>query len=122
MKTPEEILAEARAAAFAAAEAHDTKLGDEKARGFDCGFAWVVVKPARGPFITWCRKQKKACILHEIAAQYGDLRDYGGGGWQFWCTGFHETQSISTHRAAAEAFAYVLRTNNIPCEVGSRLD
>lgn len=127
------ILATARGAAFKAARAADAKLPPEKNRGLDCGFAWVVVKPARGPFVTWCKRQLEADAYKthaqnngrasmEAQAMYGHLREYGGGGWEFWCTGFYNTQSISVHRAAAEAFAHALMENDIQAEVGSRLD
>lgn len=129
----ESIINQAREAASKAALAANAELPPEGARGFDCGFAWVVVRPARGPLVTWCKKalqddayknhaKLKGRASNEATTKYGHLRDYGGGGWEFWCTGFHNTQSISVHRAAAEAFAKVLIKNGIHAETGSRLD
>jgi len=108
-----QIFTAAAAAAQAAAEAHEKTLPPENKRGLDCGFAWVDIKPARGPFITWCRKNAK-----------GERKDYGGGGWQIWSSVFQNipTQSVSTKYAAAEAFAQVLRDSNINAFAGSRLD
>jgi hypothetical protein len=105
------ILDEAEKAAKAAALAKNAQLPPEQSRGFDCGFAWVVVRPARGPIVTVARKLGK-----------GHRRDYGGGGWEFPCSNFAPTQSIEVHVAAAEAFAGVLRSHGIEASTGSRLD
>lgn len=88
----------------------DKRLVAENARGLDCGFAWVVVKPARGQFITWAKSAGKG------------RKEYGGG-WFFWYSEFSltSTQSVSVHEAAAKAFADVLRANGINAVVDSRL-
>lgn len=103
------IYEEAEAAAIAAAKAHDAQLPPEAQRGLDCGFAWVEVRPARGAFITWCRKNGKGS-------------KHWRSGWQFWNPSHHGTQSIGTKVAGARAFAEVLRKYGIDASVDSRLD
>lgn len=108
---PQDIYQEARAAAIAASIAHDATLPPETTRGFDCGFAWVTVKPARGEFIKYCKSNK-----------LGHKKEYEGGGWLFWHPGEHPTQSIGTHEAGARAFAAVLVKHGLVAFAGSRLD
>lgn len=114
------LLAKAEAAATEAAERVNATLPPENMRGFDCGFAWVRVNPARGPFVNWCRAEAGK------ATDSAERRRYGARawdrGWEFWCTGFASTQSISVHQAAAVAFADVLMGAGLVASVGSRLD
>lgn len=107
------ILVAALAASQLAAEKHEATLPAPNSRGFDCGFAWVVIKPARGPFVKECK-----------ALGIGETRDYGGGGFQIWYSKTHNlpTQSISTHEAACRAFAEVCKANGIDAYMSSRLD
>jgi len=109
--TPKEIYEAAESAAKQAAAAENAKLPPENERGFDCGMAWVVIRPARGTFVAFCRQNGK-----------GWRRDYAGGGWEIYKPGGASTQSISVHVAAAKAFAAVLANNGIEAVVGSRLD
>lgn len=110
------ILVAATAAAIEAANAYDAKLPPETSRGLDCGFAWVDLPTATTPFARYCRAQ----------AAGGDSRHYGSKhwrkGWQFWNPSNHNTQSIGTKLAGAQAFAEVLRANGIDAYAGSRLD
>ena len=111
--TPFEIYAEAQDAAVAAAHAEDAKLGPENIRGLDCGFAWVVIKPARGAFVNYLK-----------SIDVGSTRDYGGGGYSVWGSRLHDlqTQSISVHYAAAKAFAAVLVKHGLNAYADQRLD
>lgn len=111
--TPYGIFTQAQEAALSAARAEDSRLPPEQSRGLDCGFAWVVIRPAKGDFVKWCK-----------ANNIGSTRDYGGGGFQIWYSEFDNTgsQSISVHMAAAEAFAAVLRGYGLNAIAGSRLD
>lgn len=134
----EAIWKEAEEAAKAAVRANAHR---ENPTAFDCGYAWVVVKPARGPFFSWLRAAKKARVdaakrlAHHTSAQvrraeqeadsiYGHVREYGGGGWQFWMPGRseHNGQSIAVFEAGAKAFAEVLQRHGIAAQFGSRLD
>lgn len=110
---PKLIWNDACAAATLAAHAEDTRLPPERLRGLDCGFAWVVIKPARGAFVKWCRDNDK-----------GETRSYSGGGFQIWYSQFDPTptQSISVHVGAAKAFVGVLLRHGIPARWESRLD
>jgi len=94
-----------------AAHEYNAKLPPEAQRGLDCGFVWVTVHPAHGPFIAWCRANGK-----------GD-KGYRGD-WQFWYYEFDDTntQSIDVHTAAARAFAFALAEHGIRADIGSRMD
>ena len=79
-----------------------------------CGFAWVTIRPARGPFVTWLKKQKIGSLAY-------------GGGWQLWTNHVitlpdEWSQSIDIKEDACYAFAQVLRENGIDAYAGSRLD
>lgn len=109
---PQAIWIEARAAGEKAAREKNAALGPENARGIDCGMAWVVIRPARGAFVTWCKKEG-----------HGKARGYDGG-FKIWCASLHDelAQSITVHEAAAQAFADVLRAHGIDASMDSRLD
>lgn len=110
-----EIFKEAKEAATRAAEAEDAKLGPERSRGLDCGFGWVVITPAKGPFVNFLKGLK-----------LGSRKSWGkGGGWYLSMgSGIHGlgTQSISVHQAAARAFLGVLKKHGLDGYVDSRLD
>ena len=78
-----------------------------------CGFAWVTIRPARGPFVKYL-KQK----------DIGRRDDYAGG-YKLWtgeyCTDYYG-QSMDKKEAMAAAFVKVLRDNGINANVGSRAD
>lgn len=102
-------------AAQAAAKKQDEALNiPEQRRGLDCGFAWLMIRPARGPFVAY---------LKSIGV--GRTCDYGSGpGYSLWYSRLHDvpTQSISVHEAAIHAAAAVLRANGLDVVTGSRLD
>ena len=120
MSTPEEIFNEATEAATAAVAAEIARKPEDP-NAFDCGFAWVNVKPARGPFVNWCKKKVQEAGGHFQAMQYGD-RDSYEGGWKFWKPGGFNGQSIRIHEAGSKAFSEVLKKHNINCYWSSRLD
>lgn len=105
MATPEQIYAEATTAAVSAIKA----LGPEDEAAWDCGFAWVTIKPARGQFVSWCKAN-------------GHGSNGYPSGWEFWKPGKFAGQAIGHHRAGAEAFASVLARYGTRADVGSRLD
>lgn len=105
------IFSDCEVAATRAAEQANASMPPEGQRGLDCGFAWVTIRPARGGFVNWCRANKK-----------GYRVDWGSGGWQIMCSGYHMTQSVSVHMAAADAFAKMLGRFGIKASTGSRLD
>ena len=72
-----------------------------------CGFAGVVIKPARGKFVSLLKK----CGL----------------GWKHYYGGFYMTcrefgQSLARKEAYCEAFASILGEAGIRCYVDSRMD
>ena len=72
-----------------------------------CGFAGVVIKPARGKFVSFLKKM--------------------GLGWKHYYGGFYYTcrefnQSLTRKEAYCEAFARVLGDAGLSCYVDSRMD
>lgn len=74
-----------------------------------CGFAWVHINPARGKFITYCKKNN-----------IGRKGTYGG--WVIPARGPFDSQSIERKEAYAYAFSAVLREHGLNSSVSSRLD
>ena len=74
-----------------------------------CGFAWVVVKGARG---------KKANALKEI----GFRKRYDGPGLSLWNPSGSMTQDMDAKYAGAQACAEVLRKMGYDAEAYCRLD
>ena len=102
----EAIYCEAHKAAETAVTYEYVKQGGEPAF---CGFAWVTVKPARGSFVSFCKK-------HGI----GHSGTYGG--WEFSLFSVYGGQSMDLKEVSCRAFATVLRSHGISCSVGSRAD
>ena len=104
---------EAFEAARIVADKEDAKLGDERSRGLDCGFAWVICRPANSK-------------LAKVLKLFGAYTDYAGGVC-LWNPSGHHTQSISPKEAGARAFSEHLK-NTLQGEgystliVGSRYD
>lgn len=112
--TPAEIWKKACEAAQEAATKKNASLGPEALRGFDCGFAWINIKPARGPFVKYLKDNG-----------IGSRGGYDGtGGYGIWYSDVHRlsTQSVSVHEAAIEAATNVLKENGINATWSSRLD
>ena len=75
--------------------------------GGACGFAGVVIKPARGKFVSYLKSIGK-----------GHKHYYGG-----WYVSVREfNQSITRKEAYADAFAKVLSEVGMSCYVDSRMD
>ena len=73
-----------------------------------CGFAWINIKPARGKFVTWMKKNNVG------------RKDSYYGGWTVWVSDFG--QSIARKENYARAFAKVLGDYGITAYSMSRLD
>lgn len=72
-----------------------------------CGFAWCVIRPARGPLVKWLK-----------ANNIGYKHYYGG-----WAVSMHMgDQSVQRKSAAAGAFASVLRKHGFDAYADARLD
>jgi len=99
-------LQEAQDAALKAANAHMELVKTE----YPCGFAWVNIKPARGP---WVAYMKRAGI---------GRRDEFYGGWTIWNPSKHTTQNMDAKEAGAEAFAASLKKYGLNCNVRTRMD
>lgn len=107
------IWTEARAAAEQAAKAENDGLPPESKRGFDVGFAWITIRPARGPLVSFLKR-----------AGIGRAGGYGSGGYGIWYGDLHNepTQSVDVHVAAVRAATEVLVRHGIDASFSSRLD
>ena len=72
-----------------------------------CGFAGVVIKPARGKFVSYLKKLGMG-YKHYYGGWYVSVREFG--------------QSLTRKEAYAEAFAKVLGEAGRRCYVDSRMD
>ena len=72
-----------------------------------CGFAGVVIKPARGKFVSYLKKLGMG-YKHYYGGWYVSVREFG--------------QSLTRKEAYAEAFAKVLGEAGMSCYVDSRMD
>lgn len=128
----DEIFKLATEAAIAARMADIEKHGNDYG---SAGFAWVKLpKPARGPFISWCKEQIAKAVegcepgpdmqmAHQRATGiYGELAHRGG--WEIWAPGMdgYTGQSVDTKEKAARAFAEVLNQHGIVAYAQSRMD
>lgn len=94
--------------ADAASRAKYEQIGERDA----CGFAWIVIKPARGKLVSYLKEQ-------------GIGRPHYGGGYEIWMPGRQPTQSVSVHEAGAHAFVKTIKDmlgSDINIYAGSRLD
>jgi hypothetical protein len=72
-----------------------------------CGFAWVTVRPGNSSFAKWLKANKGGRIAYQ-------------GGMQIWISDYN--QSMQRKSAYADAFAAVLRSNDVKAYGGSRMD
>ena len=72
-----------------------------------CGFAGVVIKPARGKFVSYLKKLGMGYIQY-YGGGYVAVREFG--------------QSMTRKEAYADAFAKVLTEEGMSCYVDSRMD
>ncbi len=104
-----EIVREARAAAFQAAD----KFFKEQLGGEDryaCGFAWVNIYEVKGN-----TRVGKALIENDVRPCYS-------GGLQMWNPSKYGCQNVDTLEAGAEAAAEVFKKYGFKAYAGSRLD
>ena len=111
MKTPQEIFAEAKASSDSAVDEFVEKHGEP----MYCGFANVLIRPARGPFIKWLKSN-----------DIGSNGVYGG-----WRVPWHKiseghknsyTQSMDIKETGCDAFADVLEKYGMKAYMQSRAD
>lgn len=76
-----------------------------------CGFAYVVVKPARGKLVNELKKR-----------DVGYVASWGGGGYHVWNPSHSSFQNVDCKYAAACAYAEVLQKYGFNAEPHSRLD
>ena len=75
--------------------------------GGACGFAGVVIKPARGKFVSYLKSLGMG-YKHYYGGYYVPVREFG--------------QSLARKEAYAEAYAKVLSEEGMRCYVDSRMD
>ena len=104
MNSPAEIYAEARAAGNIAVK--------NAVDGYPCGFAWVNIKPARGPFIKFLKEKN----IGRKDSYYGGytLSSYD-------CSNFNG-QNMDVKEDGCRAFRNVLIQNGVEANVYTRID
>jgi hypothetical protein len=105
-KNAQLVIDEATAAASAATDQYLRTTGEHP---FNCGFAWVTIRPARGAIVTAMKAS-------------GVGRKGYGGGWQVWNPSGTFTQDSSAIYAGAKAYADVLKKYGVDASASSRLD
>jgi len=111
MKTPKEIFAEAKASAESAVD----DFVENHVDPMYCGFANVLIRPARGEFVKWLKSN--------------DIGDNGYGGgyripWHKISEGHPNsyTQSMDIKETGCDAFADVLEKYGLKAYMQSRAD
>ena len=103
------LVDEAKAKAYAAADEHENKYYPEGGWGA-CGFAWVNIWGIKGN--TKLGRAMKAA---------GIEKDYSGA-HSIWNPSKYPTQNVSTLEAGAQAAAQVFKDAGFTAYAGSRLD
>lgn len=85
-------------------------LDEHPGEWYPCGFAWVNIKPARGPLVKMLK-----------ALQIGSTDSYNGG-YTVWNPSDNPTQSMEAKAAGARAFAKVLVDAGFNATIGTRID
>jgi hypothetical protein len=85
-------------------------VADGRERDY-CGFGWVVIKPARGKFVSFLKANGVGTNEH-------------GGGWRVprHAMAKYNGQSMGVNEAAAEAFADTLCDYGVKAYARSRID
>lgn len=110
----QEVIAEARAAAYAAAERYfQEELGGQDR--FACGFAWVNIYEFNG------KKLDGRSKMGRMMKQAGVGQDYTRA-FQIWNPSTFPCQNVDTLEEGARAAAEVLRKHDFTAYAGSRLD
>jgi hypothetical protein len=91
-----DLIPKAVTAAFINAEVAGKAKFEQVGERDSCGFAWILIRPARGPLVSYLKKQ-------------GIGGNEYGGGYSIWMPGRQPTQSISVHEAAAKAFVETIK-------------
>lgn len=105
----------ATAAAQAAVDELIAKHGEASPHFGCCGFAWVLIKPARGKFVAFLKENNLGS------------RSFTGSGFEVrpeinYPAGSCAWQSIFLREAACRAYAKVLQSECLDCYVQSRVD
>lgn len=103
----EAVLAEAFAMA---SEATNATIAENPNVWYPCGFAWVKISPARGPYVKALKEKG-----------LGRTDSYEGG-FSVWNPSGNPTQWMDAKYAGALAFAEVLRKNGVNCHACQRID
>lgn len=94
----------------AASKATSDYLLEHPNEFWPCGFAWVSVKPARGPFVK---------VMKDMGA--GKTDEYEGG-FSIWNPSRNPTQWMDAKVEGARVFAEHLRLHGVKAVARSRID
>ena|SRR5271167_472072 len=100
------ILSEAQQAATEATIKH---ISENPNQWYPCGFAWVLIKPARGGFVNYLKKREIGNTSYS-------------GGYSVWNPSGHPTQWMDAKFEGATAFAKVLQKYGIKAYADQRMD
>ena len=89
--------------------ATDKMLTENPNVWYPCGFAWVLIRPSRGPVVKYLKDNDLGHSAY-------------GGGFQVYNPSRNPTQWMDAKIAGARAFANHLIAHGIKCTVESRLD
>jgi hypothetical protein len=101
------LIEKAQDAAISATAEYIKKNPDQ---WYPCGFAWVNIKPARGP------------LVNEMKKMGLGRRDEYYGGWTIWNPSQHSTQCMDALAAGARAFSDVLKEAGYNVYAATRMD
>lgn len=110
VKLSQAQIAEIVQAAFLAAEQKTREYIKANGEHYPCGFAWVKIKPARGPFVSYLKSEN-----------IGHRDDYNGG-WVVYNPSKNYTQCMDAKEAGARAFAEELKKHGVDARVVTRMD
>lgn len=108
--TPEFIKQAILDAVQLASEATQKYLNSVGGDSYPCGFAWVNIKPARGPWVK---------VLKEM--KFGRPDTYNGG-YTIWNPSGNFCQNVDAKIAGAKAFSEAMAKHGVTFNVGSRWD
>ncbi len=96
----------------AAAQAANEYLTQNPDAWYPCGFSWVRIKPARGPLVSFLKKNN-----------IGHVDSYMGG-WLVYNPSKNHTQCMDAKIAGSRAFVEVIKKHmpDIKIKVESRID
>lgn len=93
----------------AASDAANKEIAGNPNTWYPCGFAWVNIKPARGPFVKYLKDNNLG-------------RTSMMGGFDVWNPSGNSTQWMDAKYAGAKVFAEILKSHGVNARAQQRID